>query len=70
MEKGRHRLSSELELEKKQQWGSPQRKCVRFQMRVYSKTASPRESSQHVLRNKDWNEKNKHVQGGRGPRTE
>lgn len=62
--------ASELELEKRQQWGSPQRKCVRFQMRVYSKTARPRESSQHVLRNKDWNEKDKHVQGGRGPRTE
>lgn len=38
--------ASELELEKRQQWGSPQRKCVRFQclftvkQRVQGKAAS------------------------------
>lgn len=57
-------------LQKGQQRGSPQRKCVRFQMCVYRETVHPRESSEHVLKNKGLDEKDKRVQGEMGPRTE
>lgn len=53
-------------MQKRQQWGSPQSKRVRFQMSVYGETVHPRESSQHGLRHKGWDEKEKHVQGERG----
>lgn len=35
-------------------------------MSVYGETVHPRESSQHGLRHKGWDEKEKHVQGERG----